>query len=84
MYDLLKEKFKNQFGNAPKYIFSAPGRSEISGNHTDHQHGYVMAAAVNRETVAAVGRLIPDKSMNVKRGCICTLFCCCFMEKTVL
>lgn len=36
------------------YIFSAPGRTEISGNHTDHQHGCVLAAAVNLETVAKV------------------------------
>ena len=37
-----------------RYIFSAPGRTEISGNHTDHQHGCVLAAAVNLETVAEV------------------------------
>ena len=36
------------------YIFSAPGRTEICGNHTDHQHGAVVAAAVNLETVANV------------------------------
>ena len=36
------------------YIFSAPGRTEIGGNHTDHQHGCVLAAAVNLETVANV------------------------------
>ena len=36
------------------YLFSAPGRTEISGNHTDHQHGCVLAAAVNLETVADV------------------------------
>ena len=36
------------------YIFSAPGRTEISGNHTDHQHGCVLAAAVNLETAADV------------------------------
>ena len=36
------------------YFFSAPGRTEISGNHTDHQHGCVLAAAVNLETVAKV------------------------------
>ena len=36
------------------YCFSAPGRTEISGNHTDHQHGCVLAAAVNLETVAEV------------------------------
>ena len=36
------------------YFFSAPGRTEISGNHTDHQHGCVLAAAVNLQTVAKV------------------------------
>ena len=36
------------------FTFSAPGRTEISGNHTDHQHGRVLAAAVNLETVAEV------------------------------
>ena len=36
------------------FLFSAPGRTEISGNHTDHQHGCVLAAAVNLETVAEV------------------------------
>ena len=37
-----------------KYVFSAPGRTEICGNHTDHQHGCVLAAAVDLETVATV------------------------------
>ena len=37
-----------------QYVFSAPGRTEICGNHTDHQHGCVLAAAVDMETVATV------------------------------
>ena len=37
-----------------QYIFSAPGRTEISGNHTDHQHGCVLAASVNLKTTARV------------------------------
>lgn len=36
------------------YRFSAPGRTELCGNHTDHQRGAVLAAAVNLETVADV------------------------------
>lgn len=35
-------------------IFSAPGRTEIGGNHTDHQHGCALAAAVNLDVIAAV------------------------------
>ncbi len=54
MYETLKQNFKNQFGTEPKWIFSAPGRTELSGNHTDHQHGRVLAAAVNLDTKAAV------------------------------
>ena len=54
MYQELKQGFETQFGKKPDYIFSAPGRTELSGNHTDHQHGCVMAAAVNREALAAV------------------------------
>ncbi len=36
------------------FLFSAPGRTELCGNHTDHQRGAVLAAAVNLETVAEV------------------------------
>ena len=39
---------------ADTYHFSAPGRTEIGGNHTDHQHGCVLAAAVDMETTAEV------------------------------
>lgn len=35
-------------------IYSAPGRSEIGGNHTDHQNGCVLAAAINKEAIAVV------------------------------
>ena len=37
-----------------EYVFSAPGRTEISGNHTDHQCGCVLAASVNLKTTALV------------------------------
>lgn len=46
--------FMNVFGELPQRFFSAPGRTEICGNHTDHQRGCVIAAAVNLDTVAAV------------------------------
>ena len=35
-------------------IFSAPGRTELGGNHTDHQHGRVLAAAVTLDKLAIV------------------------------
>ena len=46
--------FAAAFGGAPERYFSAPGRTEIGGNHTDHQRGRVLAAAVDLDTVAAV------------------------------
>lgn len=36
-------------------VFSASGRTEIGGNHTDHQHGCVLAAAVSMDMIAFVG-----------------------------
>ena len=46
--------FLDAFGCAPDRYFSAPGRTELSGNHTDHQQGRVLAAAVNLDMQAAV------------------------------
>ena len=46
--------FSAAFGGAPQRYFSAPGRTEIGGNHTDHQRGRVLAGAVNLDTIAAV------------------------------
>ena len=46
--------FSAAFGTTAERYFSAPGRTEISGNHTDHQRGRVLAGAVNLDTVAAV------------------------------
>ena len=51
---VLDQGFFAAFGTAPERYFSAPGRTEIGGNHTDHQRGRVLAAAVNLDTRAAV------------------------------
>ncbi|HIR32300.1 MAG TPA: galactokinase [Candidatus Faecousia faecavium] len=51
---VLDAGFAQAFGGAPERYFSAPGRTEIGGNHTDHQRGRVLAAAVNLDTRAAV------------------------------
>ena len=51
---VLDAGFTAAFGGAPERYFSAPGRTEIGGNHTDHQRGRVLAAAVNLDTRAAV------------------------------
>ena len=45
--------FAAEFGNAEgARFFSAPGRTEVCGNHTDHNHGKVLAAAINLDAVA--------------------------------
>ena len=51
----VREGFVKTFGEERETIlFSAPGRTEISGNHTDHQHGRVLAGAINLDMLAAV------------------------------
>ena len=50
----LDNGFRAVFNAEPERYFSAPGRTEIGGNHTDHQRGRVLAAAVNLDTRAAV------------------------------
>ena len=57
--------FAAQFGAAPARYFSAPGRTELSGNHTDHQRGRVLAAAVNLDMQAAVR----ENELGVIRVC---------------
>ena len=50
----LDTQFTATFEVAPERYFSAPGRTEIGGNHTDHQRGRVLAGAVNLDMQAAV------------------------------
>ena len=53
-YQRILEGFSEYFGDSTgAEFFSAPGRTEIGGNHTDHNHGKVLAAAVNLDIVAA-------------------------------
>ncbi|MCQ2483672.1 MAG: galactokinase, partial [Clostridia bacterium] len=53
-FDNAVRSFVKLFGEEKRdlFLFSAPGRTEICGNHTDHQHGCVLAAAVNIDAVA--------------------------------
>lgn len=48
------EQFEKLYGVTDVSIYSAPGRSEIGGNHTDHQNGEVLAASVNLDAIAIV------------------------------
>ncbi len=52
-YAELCDLFTEKFGSADGVrFFSAPGRTEVCGNHTDHNHGCVLAAAINLDAVA--------------------------------
>ncbi len=54
-YGAVLDEFRRTFGERDGCaLFSAPGRSEIGGNHTDHQLGRVLAAAVTLDMIAAV------------------------------
>ena len=55
-YGKLVERFEARFGaqKGGLCFFSAPGRTEIGGNHTDHNNGRVLAAAVDLDTIACV------------------------------
>ena len=60
------EKFETLYGENEVEIYSAPGRSESSGNHTDHQHGEVLAASINLDAIAIVKK--NDKIRVVSDG----------------
>lgn len=46
-------KYENLFGKDKLIFISTPGRTELSGNHTDHNNGIVLAASINLDSVAA-------------------------------
>lgn len=49
-------EFVNIYGDKEISVFSVPGRSEISGNHTDHQRGRVLAAALDLDIIAIAAK----------------------------
>lgn len=56
-YETITAGYEECYGKAQELsYFSAPGRTEVGGNHTDHNHGCVLAAAVNLDIVAAAAK----------------------------
>jgi galactokinase len=53
-YRSLLGQFREYFGEGEVQLFSTPGRTEIAGNHTDHNGGVVIAASVHLDSIAAV------------------------------
>lgn len=52
-FEKLAENYEKCFQSSQMEFFSAPGRTEIVGNHTDHNGGKVIAASINMDTIGA-------------------------------
>lgn len=63
-YLALLDTYEAAFGPGEAAIVSAPGRTELAGNHTDHQNGIVLCGAVSRDTVA-VASLAADNTVRI-------------------
>ena len=59
------EAFEALYGEKEVEIYSAPGRSEVGGNHTDHQYGKVLAASINLDAIAVVAKT-EDEQIRIK------------------
>lgn len=66
-YAKVLDDFVAVYGDADRDVrlFSAPGRSEVCGNHTDHNHGCVLAAAISLDAIA-VASLNDTNTVNIK------------------
>ena len=62
------EQYETIFCPDKVAIFSAPGRSEVCGNHTDHQHGMVLATSINLDTIAVSAKNNNDVVRFVSDG----------------
>ncbi|WP_103680726.1 galactokinase [Alkalispirochaeta sphaeroplastigenens] len=51
----LQRRYRRTYGADPTVVVSAPGRTEIIGNHTDHNNGRVVAAAITQDTLVVAG-----------------------------
>ena len=62
-YAAALEQFELYFGPGRQVrLYSAPGRTELGGNHTDHQHGYGLAAAVTLDLIAVASPAMTGSS----------------------
>jgi len=59
------DEFEKLYGDADVNLFSAPGRTEVGGNHTDHQHGRVLAGSVNLDVIAVAAKN-NDNTVRIK------------------
>lgn len=64
-YEKAIESFHELYGDVAYRLFSAPGRTEVGGNHTDHNHGKVLAAGVSLDVIAVVEKT-DDSIIKIK------------------
>ena len=62
------KRYEEIFGENDVEIYSAPGRSEVGGNHTDHQHGMVLATSINLDALAVVSRNDSNRMRVMSEG----------------
>lgn len=68
-YAEIIDSFVSIYGDCDEIrLFSAPGRTEVGGNHTDHNHGKVLAASVNLDTVAAAAKRDDNVASETTKG----------------
>ncbi len=67
-FSSLIEEHNSLFHKNTPALFSSPGRTEISGNHTDHNLGLVIGAAINLDTIAAVSKRDDNKVIFASKG----------------
>ena len=60
-YKEVIREFEKEFGEKDILLFSSPGRTEISGNHTEHNHGKVLAGSINLDCVGVAARNMSNK-----------------------
>src|SRR3990172_8986489 len=63
-YFKLIHNFEENFNRKDYKLFSSPGRTEIGGNHTDHNHGKVIAASINLDSIA-IASANPDNEVQL-------------------
>ena len=64
-YASAADAFLAKYGDGDVSLYSVGGRSEISGNHTDHNHGRVIAASVNLD-ILAVAKPVPGGVIRIQ------------------
>lgn len=64
----LQRVFSERFGHGPELLVVSPGRTEIAGNHTDHEGGHVIAAAIDRAVTGLARATTGDEMRLVSLG----------------